>query len=148
MDRDPVQTASRAAKREQRLGADPACAWCGRGNAVLLRPIPKGSDLDQYVRVRLLEMHHPSGRAHDPKLAICLCFICHAIATESQLREAVPLAAQTNPLDREIARRRVLATFHRDSGEAEDRAADGMECFREFLDRTYDDWRDRWEQYE
>ena len=147
MDRDPVPTAIRDFKREQRLGPNAACAWCGIDDLVVLRAVPKGSELDQWIRVRLHEMHHPCGRAHDPKLTICLCFNCHAIATESQLREVVPLAPQKNPLDRVIARGRVLATFHRGSGDAEDRVAEGMESFRTFLDRTYDEWREQWEKY-
>jgi hypothetical protein len=74
-----------------------------------------------------------------------VCLNCHAIANGGQRRGAVPMAHQANELEREIARHMALATFLEDSAEAEDRAAERLEEFRDFLDAEYPEWRERWE---
>jgi hypothetical protein len=64
--------------------------------------------------------------------------------TESQLRGDVEPAPQRNLLDREIARHRALAVDTRDAADAEDRAAESLESFAEFLDAEFPTWRDSW----
>jgi hypothetical protein len=53
---------------------------------------------------------------------------------------------QANELDREIARLEALATFHEDFAASENRAAERLEKFRDFLDAECPEWRERWEK--
>ena len=146
MDRDPIATAVREAKREQRLGRDAVCVLCGVRDLETLREVPKGSPLLSLVRKILLEEHHVCGRANDPDWKCILCRNCHARASESQLREKVSLKLQENVLDRKIARRKALACFHRDAARAEDCEAEELEDFADFLDSDNPGWRARWKK--
>ena len=130
MNRDPVNTAVRKATRQRQFGRDSVCTHCGEGR------LPT-----------LIEKNHPGGRAHDPDFTGPLCHNCHDIVTESQRRGAVPMTRQANELDREIARLQSLATFHEDFAAAEDRAAERLERFRDFLDTEWPEWRERWENH-
>ncbi len=128
MDRAPIDTAARKAIRLRRFGRDAVCISCGEDRLPTLG-----------------DRHHPGGRAHDPDFTGPVCLNCHAIANGGQRRGAVPMAHQANELEREIARHMALATFLEDSAEAEDRAAERLEEFRDFLDAEYPEWRERWE---
>jgi hypothetical protein len=54
------------------------------------------------------------------------------------------MTAQPNVLGRQIARHRALAAFHRDAAESEERAAEDLGEFVEFLDARYPAWCKRW----
>ncbi len=146
MDRSPIETAGREARRELRLGRDASCLLCGVRDLETLREVRKGSTLFSSIRKILLEEHHICGRANDPDWKCILCRNCHARASESQLREKVPLKLQENVLDRKIARRKALACFHRDAARAEDREAEELEDFADFLDSDNPGWRARWKK--
>lgn len=146
MDRDPVQTAVRSAKRDQRLGLDTDCSWCGVQNLEIRKSVPKLSRLGQFILKSLLERHHVCGKANDSDLTIILCPTCHARANESLLRADVSLEAPKHILDRMIRRHMGMAAFHRDAAEAEDREAEDLDRFRDSLDREYSDWRKRTEE--
>ena len=146
MDRDPIATAVREAKREQRLGRDAVCVLCGVRDLETLREVPKGSPLLSLVRKILLEEHHVCGRANDPDWKCILCRNCHTRASESQLREKVPLKRQKDILDRTIARRKALACFLRDAARAEDLEAEELGDFEGFLKSEFPDWRARWKK--
>jgi len=145
VDRDPIKTAVRNAKREQRLGSDAACGLCGLAELAALRVVTDPALIDAVLQA-LRARHHPGCRAHDSELTIILCLNCHAIVTESQLRGAVPMVPQPNELERQIARQRALATFFQDLADAEDRAAEALEGFRDFLDAEFPEWRERWKR--
>jgi hypothetical protein len=70
-----------------------------------------------------------------------MCRNCHAVTTESQRRSGVDLRPQTNVLEREIARHRLLAVFYRDLADSEERAADALEREVESLDQECPEWR-------
>lgn len=139
-----MKTFVREAKREQRLGRDAVCVWCGVRDLEALREVPKESSLAAVIRKSIMEEHHVLGRANDPDLKIILCLSCHAIASESQRREVVPLKPQKNALDHIIASHKANACFLRDYAIAEDRKVEELEALAGFLDSEYLDWRTRW----
>lgn len=111
-DPNPAKTAAREAARARRLGPGAACRDCGENR-----------------HPALLQVHHPAGRAHDPKFSVQLCRNCHAIATDDQIREEIALGPQPTPQQRHVARRRANAAYHRSAADADDRAADELEAF-------------------
>ncbi len=143
MDRDPVETAVREARREQRLGRDAACVLCGLRDLESLCEVRKGSPLFAVIRKILLEEHHVYGRAIDSDFKCTLCRNCHAQVSESQRCEKVPMKQQKNILDRAIARRKALACFFRDVARAEDREAEELEIFAGTLKSKLPDGRTR-----
>lgn len=143
MDRDPVKTAVRRARRQQRLGSEASCAFCGVPDQESLRSVDDPKLRDR-IRQRLLERHHPLGSAQDPELTITLCRNCHALATESLRCADVHMVIQGNPLDRQIASSKAWGAFYRDAAEAEDRMVEDWEEFSDFLDDECPDWRERW----
>ena len=143
MDRDPVETAVREARREQRLGRDAACVLCGLRDLESLCEVRKGSPLFAVIRKILLEEHHVYGRANDPNWKCTLCRNCHARVSESQRREKVPMKPQADILDRAMARRKALAAFLRDAAIAEDREFEELEALAGFLDSDNPGWRAR-----
>jgi len=146
VDRDPIETAVREARREQRQGRDAACVLCGVRDLETLREVRKGSPLAAPIRKILLEEHHVYGRANDPDFICTLCRNCHARVSESQLREKVPMKRQENILGRAIARRKASACFHRDAARADDREAEELESFSDFLKSEFPGWRARWKR--
>jgi hypothetical protein len=147
LDRDPVKTAVRRARRQQRLGSEASCAFCGVADQESLR-IVDDPKLIERIRQILLERHHPLALAQDPDLTIILCRNCHALATESLRCADVPLEIQGNPLDRQIARGKAWGTFHGDAARSEDRMVEELEEFLTFLDDQYGDWREKWENWQ
>ena len=145
MDRNPTKTAARESKRQRRLGRGAACALCGMGHQALLIVVEDQALAERINRV-LLEQHHPYGRAHDPSLTVVLCRNCHALATDDQLRAAVPMTRQGSPLGRGIARLMSRASFDRTAAEAEDREAEELKEFVAFLDSECPEWRSRWKE--
>ncbi len=143
MDREPTKTAVRNAKREQRLGRDAACAFCGLKEPAALLPVTDLAVADA-LRQTLLERHHVLGRAHDSELTIIVCRNCHAIVTESQRCGAVPMRPQANVLDRLIACLRSVAALLEDARNAVERFLEDLEVFASFLDAQLPSWRKLW----
>lgn len=96
----PIRTARRKALREERLGQDAFCLFCGYACLESLTKVPrkwlesKGVSKD-WLR-RLLEDHHVVGEAHDPDLFVTLCLNCHRQVTEGLAREGVSMDPEKN----------------------------------------------------
>jgi len=96
----PIRTARRNALREERLGKDAFCLFCGYGCLESLTQVSrkwlesKGVSPD-WIK-RLLEVHHGVGEAHDPDLLITLCLNCHREITEGVAREGVSMHPEKN----------------------------------------------------
>jgi len=96
----PIRTARRNAQREERLGKDAFCLFCGYGCLESLTQVTrkwlesKGVSPDWIDR--LLEDHHIVGEAHDPDLLITLCLNCHREITEGVAREGVSMHPEKN----------------------------------------------------
>lgn len=91
----PIRTARRKALREERLGKNGCCLFCGYGCLESLTKVSskwlesKGLSTDRIER--LLEDHHVVGEAHDPDLFVTLCLNCHREITEGLAREGVSM---------------------------------------------------------
>jgi hypothetical protein len=99
-DQYPIRTARRKALREERLGNDAFCLFCGYGCLESLTKVSrkwlesKGVSPDWIER--LLEDHHAVGEAHDPELFVTLCLNCHRAVTEGLAREGVSMRPEKN----------------------------------------------------
>ena len=97
---NPIRTARRKALRQERLGKDAFCLFCGYGCLESLTQVTrkwlesKGISPD-WIK-RLLEDHHIVGEAHDPDLLITLCLNCHREVTEGVAREGVDMRPEKN----------------------------------------------------
>ena len=99
-DQSPIRTARRKVLREDRLGSNAFCLFCGYACLESLthvsrkwleaRGIPKDR-LD-----RLLEEHHTLGQAHDPDVTVTLCLNCHRKITEGLAGEGVSMHPERN----------------------------------------------------
>ena len=99
-DRRPIQTARRKVLREDRLGRNAFCLFCGYACLESLTQMSrqwlesKGITKDRLDR--LLEEHHIVGEAHDPDLMVTLCLNCHREITEGLAREGVSMRPERN----------------------------------------------------
>jgi hypothetical protein len=99
-DQYPIRTARRKALREERLGKDALCLFCGYGCLESLTKVSrnwlesKGISKDWIDH--LLEDHHSLGEAHDPDLIVILCLNCHREITEGLAREGVSMRPEKN----------------------------------------------------
>jgi hypothetical protein len=99
-DQQPIRTARRKTLRQDRLGSNAFCLFCGYACLESLtlvsrkwleqRGVPKG-----WIN-RLLEEHHILGEAHDPDLTVTLCLNCHREITEGLAREGVSMRPEKN----------------------------------------------------
>ena len=96
----PIRTARRKVRREDRLGSDAFCLFCGYACLEALTQVSRkwleerGVPKDRIDR--LLEEHHIFGDAHDPDLTITLCLNCHREITEGLAREGVSMRPEKN----------------------------------------------------
>jgi hypothetical protein len=94
-DQRPIQTARRKVLREDRIGKNAFCLFCGYACLESLTQVSrkwlesKGITKDRLDR--LLEKHHVVGEAHDPDLMVTLCLNCHREITEGLAREGVSM---------------------------------------------------------
>lgn len=99
-DQRPIRTARRKVLREDWLGSDVFCLFCGYAcleslthvsrNWLEARGIQKGR-IDRW-----LEEHHIVGQAHDSDLTVTLCLNCHREITEGLAREGVSMRPEKN----------------------------------------------------
>jgi hypothetical protein len=121
----PIRTARRKALRQQRLGKDAFCLFCGYGCLESLTKVSrkwlesKGVSPDRIAR--LLRDHHVVGEAHDPDLIVSICLNCHGEITEGHARE-VDMRPEKNVSKLIVLRLRAAAVHH------------------EFLARSYREW--------
>jgi hypothetical protein len=96
----PIRTARRKALREQRLGKDAFCLFCGYGCLESLTEVSRrwleSNGVPKGWMDRLLEDHHIVGEVHDPDLLIALCLNCHREITEGLAREEVSMRTEKN----------------------------------------------------
>jgi hypothetical protein len=99
-DQRPIRTARRNVARQDRLGTDAFCLFCGYACLETLTTVTRswleargvpGNLLD-----RLLEDHHIHGEVHDPNLIVTLCLNCHRKITEGLMREGVSMYPEKN----------------------------------------------------
>ena len=125
-DQSPIRTARREALREDRLGGNDFCLFCGYACLESLTRVTrqwletKGVPRD--LLDRLLEAHHILGEKHDPDLIVTLCLNCHREITEGLMREGVSMRPETNL-------RKLIALVFRASA-----------VLFEFLARSYRKW--------
>ncbi len=99
-DQNPFGTARRKTRREERLGPDAFCLFCGYACLEALTQVSRkwlearGVTKDRINR--LLERHHVEGEAHDPDLRVTLCLNCHREITEGLAREGVSMYPERN----------------------------------------------------
>jgi hypothetical protein len=100
--RQPIRTARRKAFRQDRLGTNAFCLFCGYACLESLTQVSRqwlearGITSDQINR--LLEDHHIFGEAHDPDALVTLCLNCHREITEALAREGVSMHTEKNLL--------------------------------------------------
>lgn len=102
-DRDPIGSAIRRTRRDERLGEGPrVCLLCGYAELEALIPVTLGWLRDHGISdlQRLLEDHHVYGKAHDPEFVVPLCRNCHAEVTEGLRQEGVSMLPEPNPVAR------------------------------------------------
>ena len=99
-DQNPMRTARRTTAREDRLGTDAFCLFCGYGHLEALTTVTrrwleeKGVAKDYLDR--LLEDHHAFGWTNDPDLIVTLCLNCHREITEGLARAGVSMRPTKN----------------------------------------------------
>src|SRR5215471_15279600 len=112
-DQFPIRTARRKALREQRLGKDAFCLFCGYGCLESLTKVSRKwletNGVPEDVIDRLLEDHHVVGEAHDSDLLITLCMNCHREVTEGLAREGVSPHPEINARKLTVLRLRASA---------------------------------------
>jgi hypothetical protein len=98
-DQQPIRTARRTVHREDRLGLDALCIFCGYACTESLTVVSRAwleARLPRVVIDSLLERHHTFGRVHDPDSLITLCLNCHREITEGLMREGVSMRPERN----------------------------------------------------
>ncbi len=96
----PIRTARRKVLREERLGSNAFCLFCGYACLESLTQVSRkwleerGIPKDRIDR--LLQEHHIVGQAHDPNLTVTLCLNCHREITEGLAREGVSMHPEKN----------------------------------------------------
>ncbi len=74
----------RQSRRRLRLGEPfPVCATCGCDKVETLTGV-SWSELPTWVQRKIIQRHHPAGRAAEPGWTVPLCLTCHALASERQ----------------------------------------------------------------
>jgi hypothetical protein len=98
MDKNPIGTAVRSTRRNERLGGgEHACLLCGYSEPeALVSVTPEWLEAHGVPR-RLLEEHHLVGRKRDGKLVALLCRNCHAKATEGLLQAGIGMQCERDP---------------------------------------------------
>lgn len=132
MNANPMQTAARRARREQRFSPNAACVRCG-----LTTP-------DALIAVRrpFLEMHHVCGRANDDSLTTPVCRNCHAILTEGQHAVGVTFTAPPTLLHQIAAALTSFFAFLRDFAERGMAWTDALSRLITELDSAVPTWRE------
>jgi hypothetical protein len=99
-DQHPIRTARRKALRQNRLGDDAFCLFCGYACLESLTNVSRkwleARGVSKDWIDRLLEKRHVVGEAHDPDLTITLCLNCHREITEGLAREGVIMRPERN----------------------------------------------------
>jgi hypothetical protein len=112
MDKDPIKTAGREKRRQERLCSSPrVCPFCGCVDPIALIAVAPEWLLAKGVPRTLFEGHHSVGEAHDPELIVLICRNCHAKATERLLCAGVSMRPAPDPVTRVALILDALAEF-------------------------------------
>lgn len=99
-DQRPICTARRKTLREERLGHDAFCLFCGYACLESMTQVSREwleeRGISKECIDRLLQEHHVVGEAHDPDLTVTLCLTCHGEITEGLTREGVSMRPEGN----------------------------------------------------
>lgn len=99
-DQSPIRTARRKLLREERVGSDAFCLFCGYACLESLTQVSRkwleAKGISHSRLDRLLEEHHIVGEAHDPDLMVTLCLNCHREITEGLACEGVSMRPEKN----------------------------------------------------
>lgn len=121
MDIDPIRTAARRVRKEDRLGKGAACVLCHESDSECLTLVPAST----------LQEHHVLGRNYDPDATVTVCFNCHHRQHERLMRAGVDLTDQVGGLTRFIHVHRSLAVLFASLAESHERCASDLEDFAE-----------------
>lgn len=98
--RHPIKSARRERLREERIGSDAFCLFCGYASLPCLTRVSRkwleSKGVSSTTLNRLFERHHVIGQAHDLDLLITLCLNCHREITEGLAREGVSMRPERN----------------------------------------------------
>ena len=101
--------------REDRLGRDAFCLFCGYACLESLTRVSRkwleGRGIARSIIDSLLEDHHNFGRDHDPS-TVTLCLNCHREITEGLMREGVSMRPERNPVKRVALMLQASAVHH------------------------------------
>jgi len=99
-DQSPIRTARRQVLREDRIGSQAFCLFCGYACLESLTQVSRkwleAKGISPSRLDRLLEEHHIIGDAHDPDLMVTLCLNCHREITEGLACEGVSMHPEKN----------------------------------------------------
>jgi hypothetical protein len=99
-DQRPICTAKRKVLREDRLGSDAFCLFCGYARLESLTHVTRkwleAGKIPKDWLDRLLEEHHIFGKAHDHDATVTLCLNCHREITEGMAREGISMRPERN----------------------------------------------------
>jgi hypothetical protein len=107
-DRQPIRTARRKLKRNERERQGLATAPC----------------------VLCIQQHHTAGKNHDPRLKAPLCEMHHRELHEQMLRAGVSLRYEGDPIRRAAMAMRAMSVYRRAEADAMDRWADLLDKSR------------------
>ncbi len=112
IDKDPIKTAVRNVRRNQRLGeGEHSCLLCGYAEPEGLVAVNTQWLESRGVPRRLLEDHHLVGWKRDGELTALLCRNCHAKATEGLLRAGISMQREPDPKELVAMMLDALAVF-------------------------------------
>jgi hypothetical protein len=118
MDRHPVKTVVRKARRDSRLGEGPrVCMRCGYAEPISLIPVNSAwlHSHKDFLPNGLFEKDHVVGRNHDPAFVVGICRNCHAEVTELRRQAGISMEFESDKAKREVLRLEALALFHADT---------------------------------
>ncbi len=130
MNANPMQTAARRARRDQRFSLNAACVLCGVTTPETLVA----------VRRALLEKHHVCGRANDADLTVPVCRNCHAVLTEGQRAAGVTFTAPQTLLHQIAAALASFFAFLHDFAERGMAWTDALSHLITELDSAFPTW--------
>lgn len=131
MTSNPIAATGRRKQREQRFGANPACARCGMAEIDALVP----------ARRCLLEAHHVCGRGNDESLTVAVCRNCHAVLTERQRSAGVTFEPPPTLLHQLAAALLSLFAMLHDLSERGMAWAHALVKLASDLDTNFPEWR-------
>jgi hypothetical protein len=132
MDRDPIRSQMRRARKRRLLPPDAACVDCGEHNPEALIRINRS----------VLEGDHALGEAIAPEVVLPRCRNCHAVKSARERCAGVELERErlTDPLRRAIAWLTAVALCFEQLAKSALDLAEQLRRLLAFLDARLSDW--------